>query len=117
MKRRNVKASETIFSQGEPADRAFLMVEGEVAFFQGQDRVMDVGRGRFFGDLQLFKEGSYPATAITLAPSILIEFTAEELLDHLGKDREALRNYLTDVEDRVEELLEMLMKWKGAKQR
>jgi CRP-like cAMP-binding protein len=115
MKRRNFQSSENIFKQGEPADRAFLLVEGEVAFFQGRDRILDVGRGRFFGDLQLFKNGSYPATAVTLEPSIVIEFTAEELLDHLGSDREALKNYLTDVEDRVEELLEMLIKWKAAK--
>ena len=73
---------------------------------------MDIKRGQFFGDLQIFKKGYYPATAAAATDAIVLAFNEEEMLDHLLEDREKLRSYLIDVEDRAEQLLDMLMRSK-----
>lgn len=110
MKRITIKAGEYLYSEGEEALHAYLLLEGEFAFFQGRERVLDVQRGRFFGDMQIFKKGCYPATAVAVADSVLLMFTADQLLDHLAESRDNLRAYLIDVEERVEEVVSLLMR-------
>jgi CRP-like cAMP-binding protein len=112
VQRIKLKAGDFLYSEGDTADRAFLLLEGEIAFFQSRERVMDVQRGRFFGDLQIFKKGRYPATAAAVTDAVVLAFDGEEMLDHLMEDREKLREYLIDVEDRAEALLDMLMRVK-----
>jgi CRP-like cAMP-binding protein len=109
MKRITIKAGEYLYYEGDDAIHAFLLLEGEIAFFQGRERVLDAKRGRFFGDMKIFKEGQYPATAVAVSDAVLLQFTGEQLLDHLQENRENLKAYLIDVEDRVEEIVSLLM--------
>ena len=110
MKRITIKAGDHLYYEGDEAQHAFLLLEGEIAFFQGREHVLDAKRGHFFGDMKIFKEGEYPATAVATSDSVLLRFTGEELLDHLLESRENLKAYLIDVEDRVEGVVGLLMR-------
>ena len=105
MKRVTFKAGDHLYSQGDKATKAYLLLEGEVAFFLGSKRVFDVSREAFFGDLHLFDEGDYPATAVAATDAIALSFTKDQLLDYLMDSREPLTKYLGYLGSRLEEIV------------
>ncbi|MFZ0325222.1 MAG: Crp/Fnr family transcriptional regulator [Actinomycetes bacterium] len=91
-----------IFTEGEPGDRLFIIVEGKVKLGQtsvdGRENLLAVlGPGEMFGELSLFDPGARTSTATALTDVVL-----------LGLGQRDLRPWLTGRPEVAEELLQAL---------
>jgi hypothetical protein len=82
-------AGEVIARQGAPADKFFIVVEGEVELVQEDDGPADpievLGPGRFFGEVAILRDEARSATVRATAPTTL-----------LTMDRETFRRIVAD---------------------
>ncbi len=93
---------DVLFSEGEPGDRLYVVVEGKIKLghtsTDGRESLLAVmGPGDMFGELSLFDPGPRTATATALTDVIC-----------LGLGHEALRPWLTGRPEVAEELLQAL---------
>lgn len=67
-----VDAGETIITEGEPVDRVYILVDGEVGIFrQGDKRICSVDDpGATFGESSYLVDGNANATVRTVQPSV-----------------------------------------------
>jgi CRP/FNR family cyclic AMP-dependent transcriptional regulator len=92
----------TVFAEGEPADRLYIIISGKVKIGRrspdGRDHLLAImGPPDMFGELSLFDPGVRTASATTLT-----EVRAVSL------DRDALRGWMADRPEVAEELLRLL---------
>jgi len=97
-----VPRGETVFAEGEPGDRLFVVVEGKVKLGQtsadGRENLLAVlGPGEMFGELSLFDPGERTSTATALTDVML-----------LGLGQRDLRPWLTGRPEVAAELLQAL---------
>jgi CRP-like cAMP-binding protein/Zn-dependent protease len=76
-----VASGETIFSEGEPGDRYYLIDEGRVGVVQGQQRLRILGPGESFGEIALLDDRPRTATVRALTPVTVYS------MDRSGFDR------------------------------
>jgi CRP-like cAMP-binding protein len=66
----------TIVRQGAPADKFFIIVDGEVTVLrdsgQGEVPVATLGRGQFFGEIAILQDTPRTATARATSPVTLL---------------------------------------------
>ncbi|MFZ5633782.1 MAG: Crp/Fnr family transcriptional regulator [Bacillota bacterium] len=72
--RKYFRRGEAMFSQGDPSDTVYLIKEGSFKLVRvtedGKEVILQVaGKGEVLGEAALFREGSYPATAVALEDS------------------------------------------------
>ncbi len=84
---RSVGAGHLLFRAGDPCRGLHVVAEGRVRIFRvnrdGREQVLHVeGPGRPVAELPLFDGGAYPASAITLEPSVLV-FLPREVFETL----------------------------------
>lgn len=77
-------AGATIFREGQPESRVFVIVSGQVALEmdlpgRGRRRILSLGPGDFLGWTPLFGDAPMTATALAIEPSELFSATGEEL--------------------------------------
>lgn len=76
-----------LFRQGEPAEAAFLITNGEVGLWRDIERptvqLSTVGNGRVIGDLEMFTEGDYFSTALAIGPVAAIRLEREAVMQLL----------------------------------
>ncbi len=77
LERKTFEAGSTIVSQGEMADRFYIITRGEVEIFlmhpDGQEIVVDrLGKGKYFGEIGLLNSGTRTAT-VRAAPETEVE--------------------------------------------
>jgi CRP-like cAMP-binding protein len=92
----------TVFAEGEPADRLYIIISGKVKIGhrspEGRDHLLAIlGPTEMFGELSMFDPGVRTASAITLT-----EVRAVSL------DRDALRGWMADSPEVAEQLLRLL---------
>ena len=97
-----VVRGDTVFAEGEPGDRLFVVVEGKVKLGQtsvdGRENLLAVlGPGEMFGELSLFDPGERTSTATALTDVML-----------LGLGQRDLRPWLTGRPEVAAELLQAL---------
>jgi len=97
-----VARGDTVFAEGEPGDRLFVVVDGKVKLGQtsvdGRENLLAVlGPGEMFGELSLFDPGERTSTATALTDVRL-----------LGMGQRDLRPWLTGRPEVAEELLQAL---------
>jgi CRP-like cAMP-binding protein len=78
----------TLFNQGDPGDRLYLIRSGKIKLvrFVDDDRenlLAVLGSGEFLGELTLFDPGPRTASAIAVADTTLLELSHEALSDWL----------------------------------
>ena len=88
---RQAEAGETLFREGDPCSGFFVVLEGAVqlrrAGEEGRETVLNVVRsGQSFAEAAVFSGGAFPATALTLEPSVLAQFPKEPFLRMLRED-------------------------------
>jgi CRP-like cAMP-binding protein len=86
-------AGQTIFSEGDPGGALYFLAEGRVAIQkiihreQGLFKTLSVmGPGDFFGEMSLLEKSPRWASAVTLAPTVLLCLSAKELGEWLTAD-------------------------------
>lgn len=91
-----VAADEVLYREGEQAEAAFFIREGEVELRQGrEDRPLIVGRvgpGAIIGDVEMFLEAEYYSTARCVEHLIAVRFQRGAILGEMAEHpRIALR--------------------------
>ena len=81
---RDLAKGEVIFSEGEPGDQMYVIVEGKVKLGQtssdGRESLLGVlGPGEMFGELSLFDPGLRTSTATALTDSIVLALGNDQL--------------------------------------
>jgi CRP-like cAMP-binding protein len=84
---RAVGAGHLLFRAGDPCRGLYVLAEGRIRIFRvnkdGREQVLHVeGPGRAVAELPLFDGGAYPASAMTLEPSVLV-FLPREVFEGL----------------------------------
>lgn len=100
-------ADRMLFSHGDPADRFFLVLSGQVKLFRttpdGQEKVMELmGAGRTFGEAIMFMEQQrYPVSAQALKESVLYAIPNQDYLQLLRQNPDACFRLLGDLSMRL----------------
>ena len=66
-----------LFGENTPADKAYLILDGEVAVRRHGEEVARLGPGDTIGEVALVKHKLRTATVISLTPLELLHFTSE----------------------------------------
>jgi len=99
--RRRYKKGETIFAQGEPARRMFLLKAGRVKLCkvtaEGNELILDLrGGGDFLGEGMLTSEDRFPLSAVCLEETLTCGFSREGfeslVLSHPNIGLQVIRN-------------------------
>ncbi|MEM9443847.1 MAG: cyclic nucleotide-binding domain-containing protein [Verrucomicrobiota bacterium] len=76
---RNYESDMVLVQSGEPQDRFFIMIAGEVEVYQEVDdkrvSLAVLSAGQFFGEMNLFDPGEATASVATLTPVKTLEIT------------------------------------------
>ena len=82
-----------------PADKAYLIVDGEVSVRKGKEEVARLGPGDVIGEMAIVGHKLRSASVVSLTPLEVIHFTKEalqELLDEVPAFDKALRETTDD---------------------
>lgn len=104
-------ADRLLFSHGDPAERFFLVVSGQVKLFRttpdGQEKVMELmGPGRTFGEAIMFMEQQrYPVSAQALKDTTLFAIPNQRYLQLVRSNPDACLRLLGDLSMRLHQRL------------
>ena len=74
-----------LFGENTPADKAYLILDGQVAVRRHGEEVATLGPGDTIGEVALVKHKLRTATVISLTPLELLHFTAEAVEELSGE--------------------------------
>ena len=97
-------AGRIFFRPGDPADRAYQIVEGRVEMTAGAARVAVRGPGDVFGEMSLIEEQPHRMVARALTPGKCTTLTREEFEHSLLADPPKARQYLKSLFERLRAL-------------
>ncbi len=83
----------SLMMQNTAADKAYLILEGEVSVRQGANEIARLGPGAMIGEVALVAHKLRTATVVSVTPLEVLHFTAEaleKLEDEIPDFREAL---------------------------
>ena len=104
-------SGEALFSQGEPADRFFLVTEGMIKLFllsrEGDEKVIEViTPGNSFAEAVMFMEpAGYPVNASAVGATRLLAFDNRVFLDLLEESPALTHKLLATMSRRLHALL------------
>ena len=93
MKRREYKAGELIFKEGDPGDEMYVVVDGGVSIFivdnDGKEVVLsEIMKGNFFGEMSIIERTPRSATCRVIQDSVFLVLHADDLLDLIHSEPE-----------------------------
>ena len=94
MKEVTFHAGEQIFAKGEIGTSLFIVHDGQVGIFNGQQQLASFGPGDFFGELALLDTEPRSATAAALSQVLAFRLDQEDFYDLMEERGEVLRNIL-----------------------
>ncbi len=110
-KRVRLKQGQSLFEQGDPAQRFYLVLKGQVKLYRlspaGNEKVIEVvTAGSTFAEALMFLDRpSYPVGALALAPSEVISVDARDFADMLRGSVDACFLLLGDMSQRLRGLI------------
>ena len=109
-KRRQLKAHEILFAEGDRADAFYFVVEGSVRLYrlspQGDEKVIEIlMAGQTFGEAVVFLGGHYPVYAATLSDAILVEIPTNDFVRILKANGEIALRMLAGISMRLHQLI------------
>lgn len=82
-----------------PADKAYLLVSGEVSVRKGKEEIARLGPGDVIGEMAIVEHRLRSASVVSMTPLEVIHFTreaVEELLDEVPAFAEAIQSTTRD---------------------
>jgi CRP-like cAMP-binding protein len=113
-KARRVEAGQQLFEEEQPCLALHLVLEGSLKMsktsIQGKEQVMRLlGPGQIFGAAPLFTaEGTYPATATALKPSLVLAVPKARLIRFLKQKPELMMKVLAFVSQHLQEMMRLV---------
>lgn len=102
---RGFDKGETIFHEGDPADRIHFVVIGRVKIVKaagGRDVILEIlGPGEPVGAVAVFERRPFPAGAVTIEPSSILSIPEREFFAVLEKRPEMMRHLLAGLTYRL----------------
>jgi len=102
---RGFEKGETIFREGEPADRIYFVYIGRVKVVKAagdRDIIIEIlGPGEPVGAVAVFERRPFPASAVTLEPSSIVSIPEHEFFALLEKRPEMMRRLLAGLTYRL----------------
>lgn len=102
---RGYEKGETIFREGDPADRIHFVYMGRVKVVKAageRDIIIEIlGPGEQVGAVAVFERRPFPASAITLEPSSILSIPEREFFTLLGNRPEMMRRVLAGLTHRL----------------
>ncbi|HYM61840.1 MAG TPA: Crp/Fnr family transcriptional regulator [Thermoanaerobaculia bacterium] len=102
---RGYERGETIFREGDPADRIHFVHIGRVKIVKsagGRDVILEIlGPGEPVGAVAVFERRPFPASAVAIEPSGVLSIPERELFDLLERRPEMVRQLLAGLTYRL----------------
>lgn len=116
--KRTVKANSVMFTEGEPGDTAFLIIQGKVEIRKGAmsevPKVVAVLEdGDIVGEMALFDDRPRMATAVSATDIEVIPISREEFKKRLKEMNPVMRRILMIMVSRVRSMTDEFMRKKG----
>ena len=116
--KQTIKANTTIFTEGEPGDTAFLIVQGKVEIRKGMasdyPKVVAVMEdGDIVGEMALFDERPRMATAVSATDLEVIPISRDDFKKRLKEMNPVMRRILMIMVSRVRGMTDEFMRRKG----
>ena len=108
MKEVSFGAGEQIFAKGDLGTSLFIVYEGAVGIFSGQQQLSTFGSGDFFGELALLDAEPRSASAVTQGPVVAFRLDQDDFYDVMEERPEVLRNILRVLCQRLRRQNEMV---------
>jgi len=89
----------SLMAEGTPADKAYLLLDGEASVRMHGEEIARLGTGDFLGEVALVTHGLRTASVVSTTPLELIHFTAEavaELSEQIPQFARALEETARD---------------------
>jgi len=99
---RSVARTEVLFTEGAPAEAVLALLEGRIKLVRyspgGRELLLHlVEAGQTFAEAAVFGDGTYPATAVALEPSVVWSWSRDSLLALLREEPELALGMVTSV--------------------
>lgn len=110
---RNLEAGATLFEEGQACQALHLLLAGDVKMHklsaEGKEQVIRrLKPGQIFGAAPLFTpQGSYPATAVALAPSVVLFVPKADLIRFLKEEPDRFLKVLAFVSQHLQEMMRL----------
>ncbi len=113
MTTREVGRGEVLFTEGDPGDRLYIIVDGKIklgrASGDGRENLLAIlGPGEMFGELSLFDPGPRNATATAVADTSLLGVGSDDLATWLNGRPDVARQLLRSLARRLRRTNEAL---------
>jgi CRP-like cAMP-binding protein len=110
---RDAAADETIYFEGDPGDRLYLVATGKVKLLRhaasGREVLLDILRGgEYFGNLSSLSNRSYSETAVAQTDCCILQISAENFEKVLIRYPDVTLKVLNAVGQRLEESQEVV---------
>jgi diguanylate cyclase (GGDEF)-like protein/PAS domain S-box-containing protein len=79
-----------IFEEGDPGNAMYIVLEGEILIYQGENSLTSMLPGTFFGEMSLIESVPRTAGARTLVPSVLLEINESQFQEYFATQPQAL---------------------------
>ncbi len=109
-----LNADQMLFQPGDPAERFFLVIEGQIKLFRttpdGDEKVVHImRRGRTFAEAAMFmSHNSYPVGAQAMGSTRLLAISSKAYMDILRDSPESCFRLLADLSHRLHQRLDEL---------
>lgn len=117
---RRFRRGEPLFSEGDPSDAFYTVVEGRVKVFkttaEGKDLILELfGSGDPIGAVAVYEERPYPASAVAIEDTVCIVVPRQHFFRLLEEHPTLVRGLLLALTWRLVELTDRLAELTGGK--
>jgi len=117
---RRAEKGATLFSEGDPSDELFTIVSGRVKVFKttarGTDVILEIfGPGDPVGAVAVYESRPYPASAVTLEPTMCLVVPRQAFFALLESHPTMIRGLLIGLTHRLVELTNRLAELSGGR--
>ena len=103
-----VSAGDVIVRQGAPADKFFIVIDGEVEVIREDDgqarRLATLKRGQFFGEIAILRNTPRMATVKAVSPTTLFAMERQEFQGLLAQSMGTTQDFDRVIQQRLEEI-------------